>query len=256
MIDLHCHILPGVDDGARTLEESLAMARIAAGDGITDLVATPHYIEGESFLRAPELMENLETLKKRLAEEHIPLRLHPGHEIHLGPETPDLLERGEVLPLAGSRYVLVELPFFELPLYAESVLHSLRLAGKVPILAHPERNRLLEESPNRLLDFLELGVLAQINGGSLLGRNGKAIQKAAEIMLTHGMVHFVASDGHHQDQRRPRLSQARKAAARLIGAGEAKKLFESNPARVLTNQPIEAEVPARYKKKRSIFNLF
>ena len=256
MIDLHCHILPGVDDGARTLEESLAMARIAAGDGITDLVATPHYIEGETTLRAAELIQNLEDLKKRLAEEHIPLRLHPGHEIHIGPEVPDLLEREEILSLAGSRYVLVELPFFELPLYAESVLHTLRLSGKVPVLAHPERNRLLEENPNRLLDFLELGVLAQINAGSLLGRNGKPVRKAAEILLTHGMVHFVASDGHHQDQRRPRLSQARKAAARLIGAREAEKLFESNPARVLADEPIEAEVPARYKKKKSIFHLF
>lgn len=253
MIDLHCHILPGVDDGSDSMEESLAMARMAVEDGITDMAATPHYFEGQGAFPAEKMEERVRILRQSLKEASIPLRIHTGHEIHLSPGIVGLIKGKEAAPLAHSRYVLVELPFLTLPPFAESLIHQMRLSGHIPILAHPERNGAIAEDPNRLLPFLELGALAQLNGGSLLGANGKEIKRAAETMLTHGMIHVVASDAHHSNVRRPLLSKARNAVAHLAGKEIAEKLFEIHPGHILNDRDFEPETAMRCRRRKNIF---
>ncbi|HKL09923.1 MAG TPA: CpsB/CapC family capsule biosynthesis tyrosine phosphatase [Clostridia bacterium] len=256
MIDLHCHILHDVDDGADSIEESMAMARIAVDDGITDLIATPHFMEEDVSIGAPYIKERLSLFKKKLEDGGIPLRVHQGSEIQLSPDTLSQLERGDAASLAGSRYVLTELPFFEIPIYAEEMIYRMRLSGYIPIIAHPERNRIITENPNRLLDFLELGALAQVNAGSILGKNGKAIRQAAEIMLTHNMVHCIASDGHHKSRRRPILSEGRKAAGLMVGSQKAKRLIETVPEKILKDEDFLPEKSVRYAPRKNIFSLF
>jgi len=256
MIDLHCHILPLVDDGSDSMEESLAMARIAVDNGTTELVATPHYIEGSGSLGVAAIKERLDEFKMELSKRDIPLTLHQGNEIYLSTNIHRLIKEGEASTIAGTRYLLLEMPFFDLPHFAETLVHDLMLSGYIPIIVHPERNRIMANDPNRLLDFLNLGALAQINGDSLLGRNGKVAKKAAETMLTCKMVHFIASDCHHKDRRRPNLSKAKRAAEHLVGKKEAQRLLEGNPLLILQNKKLQIDTPIRCRVKKSMFSLF
>ena len=250
MIDLHCHILAGVDDGSDSMEESIEMARIAVEKGTSELVATPHYIEGGDSCDYGQVDIKLDEFRQELIKNGIPLKVHRGNEIYLALNMVKLIESKKAAALAGSRYVLIEMPFFDLPHYAEEVVHELRLSGYIPIIAHPERNRIMAKDPNRLLDFLHMGALAQLNGDSLAGRNGKEIKKAAETMLTHRMVHFIASDGHHQSRRRPDLAKAFKAASHLVGAKEAQRLLDENPRQVIQDKKIQTEAPIRCETKK------
>ncbi|RDV84794.1 tyrosine-protein phosphatase [Ammonifex thiophilus] len=151
MIDIHTHILPGLDDGAEDLEEALSMARLALADGVTALVATPHVIRGSFFPSRQEILETVSLLNERLAEQGLPLRVLPGAEYRLEPDLPERLAKGELVPLNDAgRYLLVELPSTFVPPYAERVLYELQLQGVTPILAHPERNAELCRRPELL----------------------------------------------------------------------------------------------------------
>jgi protein-tyrosine phosphatase len=246
MIDLHSHILYDIDDGAVTLAESLAMARMAVADGTRVLVATPHS-PGSSGSRHydPALIRaRVAELNTALAAEQVALELVAGTEICYDAGVVERLKRGELLTYGQSRTILLELAHNNLPPMLERTLFSIQVSGYRVVLAHPERIIEVQQDPNRLLPLIERGVLMQITAAALLGQQGERLQTTATTLLTHGMVHIIASDTHGLPPRRPPLlAAARDRAAALIGQAAAAALVESNPSAVLYGQPLRLVQP-------------
>lgn len=254
MMDMHCHILPGVDDGARDLQEALEMARIAVADGIRTIVATPHVFDHELAGAGQRIRQWTEAFQGALEEAGIALRVIPGAEIRISPSLPQWAAKGE-LPLIGdSQYALVELAFNDFPSYLGKVFFELKLAGITPIIAHPERNRGFAEDPNRLLPYLRQGALTQINGGSLRGHFGETAQETALIMIQNHMAHMVGSDAHRSKRpRRPTLSRCRQQLEELIGGEQALEILETFPKRVIANQSFQRREAMEYRPPRKFW---
>ncbi len=231
MIDLHSHILPGLDDGARTQDEALAMAREWVAAGVTTLACTPH---SEPHIPKSSLAIAVDRLQGALDAAGIPLRLILGIEVFLEPDMASLIQRDVAFTLGGTRYMLVELPFEVWPPHTEQTLFELQLRGVTPILAHPERYRAVQTRPERVAPLVERGVLMQVTAYSVTGRGGREFQKAAETLLRHGHVHLIASDSHRPGQP-ANLPQAMVAAAKIVGEAGARALVEDNPAAILAD---------------------
>jgi len=246
VIDIHSHILHGLDDGAKDLSESLEMARMAVNDGVVAMVATPHMMpDGPMANRRDAAMERLAVLQEALSREEIPLRVLPGGEVYISPDIPAELARGSLLTCADrGTHVLVEFPAGEIPHYAEQVFFECQLRKIVPVIAHPERNVRELEDYERLVEWIRRGLLLQVNGRSLLGESGSGAQKAARTIIERRMAHFVASDAHSTTRRPPGLSAARREVERLVGDAVAKILFEDNPRRLIEGGNIHVWEPA------------
>lgn len=251
MIDLHSHMLPGVDDGAPDLEAALAMARAAVQDGITEVCCTPHYI--------PQLYENdrrtvldaVTALRRFLAENGMPLTLHAGCEIRLHASMPQALRQNKLLTLGDAgRYVLVELPPHALPLRLEDFFWELRRFGFTPVLAHPERHPFLGRHPGLLFKWVRAGALVQITAGSLLGHFGKQVREGTLRLLEHRLVHVIASDAHHAKERAPALSLALDEAAKRLGKDAARDLVLTVPRCILEGKICEVPEPVPREKRR------
>jgi protein-tyrosine phosphatase len=243
VIDLHCHILPGVDDGAVSLADAVAMCRLAAADGCTAMVATPHR-RHPSF---PELTTEVlraahGALVEALAGEGPAVRL--GAEIRVDSELLADLERpdGGALALAGSRYLLLEFPRSEVGPPPEEIVHEVVLAGWRPVLAHPEMLPWLEAP--RLGGLVEGGAMLQVTASAVTGEFGRFPQQRAWELLDDGIVHFVASDAHSPTWRAPGLAKARAVLERKLGTSVARLLLEENPAAVLAAVPLPAAATA------------
>ena len=229
MIDIHCHILAALDDGPRRLEISLEMAAIAAEDGIKTIIATPH---ADGLTVNPGSVETaVLNLQEKLHGRKIALRIAAGFEIpyHL------VLELAESHTLAGSRYVLFELPHFQVPPDAPQTIYRLLEQGLWPIIAHPERNSTLIDQPDLLTGLIEAGALVQLTAASITGALGPDVQRCAHYLLNRRQAHFIATDSHSPTFRTPVLRSARKIAARLLNSELAAALVEDNPARILQN---------------------
>jgi protein-tyrosine phosphatase len=234
MIDIHCHLLPGIDDGAKSWEITLEMCRLAHEDGIQHIVATPHANYTYAYDRDAHLAL-LDELRTRVPSMSFSL----GCDFHLSFENiEDAKLHPERYAIGETSYLLVELSEFS-TFNAAQTLHELRAAGLIPILTHPERNPLILGRPEMLKEFADAGCLFQITANSLTGFWGKPSQKMCEEMLRNQRVHFIASDAHGVRARTPILSAAREAAAHIVGAEAAKKLVQENPAAVVNNQPLE-----------------
>lgn len=244
LIDLHTHIMPGVDDGAQSLDESLAMARVALADGVGQLVAAPH-IPLAGLTRA-DCEARLDGLRQHLASHRADLEVHLGAEVSLEPDILRWLADGLAWPIGATRYVLVELPFFSLPPYTDDVIFRLQVAGYQPILAHPERNASLAAAPARLGPLVERGVLVQITTTSILGGFGAQAKSAAMAFLQCGWVHVLASDAHSAHPRPPSLTEATREVEKVIGP-DAWHLVTTNPAAILDDG--DYVEPARPAKK-------
>lgn len=258
MIDLHAHILPGLDDGPGSLEEAVALARSAVQDGIEVMVATPHFIPGVYNNNRENVLAGVEALQAALAGTNIPLALKAGLEAYLDPGLVLLARRGELLTINdGGRYLLVELPQATVPDYAGEVFFRLQLTGITPVIAHPERNRQIIKEPGILHDFLLKGVLVQLTAAGLNGSFGSTAKKAAELFLKLGWVHFLSSDAHDSIESNSGLKAAFHAAARLIGEEGARRLVSDNPRKVLQGELIETGDYEEFKPPaRKFLNLF
>lgn len=245
MVDIHCHILPGVDDGARDLDVSLAMATRAVEDGIDVIIATPHWPLDEEPVPASRILELTAEVQAALDEEKIPLRLVPGHECAITPELPDALAKGGALGFGGKvRYALLETPYHHLPFYLREIVFQVQSRGFAPVIAHPERNPIIQNDPSQLEEYVRSGCLVQVTAGSLTGQWGGASKKAGFALFRRGLAHIIASDAHSPNSRPPVLSEARKLLADTLGEEIARRAVEDLPRRIIDGQPIYVPDPA------------
>lgn len=236
MIDLHCHILPGIDDGAADLATSLEMARASVAQGVTTVACTPHILPGLYNNSGSAIREMTKQLQNVLDREQIPLLLVSGADVHVAPDFVAGLRSGRLLSLADSRYVLVEPPHHTAPPQLEDFFFNLLVAGYVPILTHPERLSWVPLRYQAIKRLVRAGVWMQITAGSLAGTFGRKPLYWAERMLEEGHVHLIASDAHDAARRPPDLAAGRELAAKRLGAEEALNLVDVRPLGVLNDE--------------------
>ncbi|MCU1222944.1 MAG: Protein-tyrosine-phosphatase [Edaphobacter sp.] len=242
MIDIHHHLLWDLDDGASSIETSLAMARIAAGDGITHVVCSPH--ANGQYVYDPDIVAaKIDELQRLLDKEQIALKLGRGCDFHM---SYDNIQEAKADPsrfsINGLGYLLVELPDYSLPRGMTEILYELRLAGLTPILTHPERNPTLQADEARMLDWLRGGLLIQITAGSLLGHMGKKAERMSHQLLANRWVHFLATDAHNTTSRPPRMHDAFDIVAQRYGPDYAHLLCVSNPLAVFTGNSMPPQM--------------
>lgn len=241
MIDLHCHLLPGIDDGAADLDESVAMGRLAAAEGTTLIVATPHLRQGRFWNAGRATLEALAAEVAQRLEGIVEVRL--GGEIAAHSESfEEMLELpgGDLLTLAGSRYVLVEVPWQPVAFDVMELVHELTVRDLVPILAHPERVRWLAEDPPLLAALRRAGALLQLTGASVTGELGSLPQRVSKSLLDAGMADLVASDGHSPAVRPPGLGAVYRQLREERGEETARRLLIDNPGAVVADRPVGA----------------
>jgi len=254
MLDLHCHILPGIDDGAEDIDASLAMAEKAISQGITHILCTPHHNNGKYVNPKEFVIHQVKNLQAELDKRNLPLTLFEGQEVRI---TGDLLEEIEqhriLFTDVANTYLLIEFPTMDVPAYTEQLLFDLRARGHVPIIVHPERNAKFREDPNRLIPFLEMGCLAQLTAPSYVGIFGKSIQKTAKQMVEHRLVQMVASDAHGVHKRNFYLKEAFEAIEQDFGSDYVKQM-EQVAKDVLNGDATEIPLFSEIRKKK--FGLF
>lgn len=243
MIDLHCHMLPGIDDGAPDRGVALAMARRAVADGILVTACTPHIYPGLYNNDRAGIALAIEAFRQVLAEEGIELELVIGADTHLAPDLLDSIRAGRVPTLNDSRYLLLEPPHHSVPPRFEESVFQLRSAGIVPVITHPERLSWIESHYSVFERLVHGGAWMQVTAGSLTGRFGPRAQYWGERMLDEGMVHILATDSHHIDKRPPLLAEGREAAARRLGEAESWNLVELRPRAIIDDVAADS-VPA------------
>ena len=221
MIDLHCHILPGLDDGPESFDESLAMARMAAADGTTTIVATPHVDERHCYPEPQRIRDLAGRLNELIGAEGLGLRVLPGAEVRAAPELVERLAAGDVMTVADrGKYVLVELPTAGQAVFAGELFFRMQVAGYVPIIAHAERVDWFRREPRVLKNFRDRGVRVQVNAESISGKAGRGCRNIAIGMVKSGMADVMGSDGHNVGGRKPLLTVAQRNLSRLNGAFE------------------------------------
>ena len=239
-VDIHCHLVPGIDDGAKSWHESLAMARMAVADGIETIVVTPHQLGSYAHNSGEMIRHRTAELQRELDAHHIPLRVLPGADVRIDDGMINGLKNGDVVTLGDhGRHVLLELPH-EMYFPLEPVLDDLAQAGMVGILSHPERNQGLLKQPSLVITLVDYGCLMQVTAGSLTGTFGPNSQNMAEWMLNEGVVHFLSTDAHGPRSRRPLLGRAYQHAAELAGEETAIDLCCRNPAAIAAGGEVEA----------------
>ncbi len=197
LVDVHCHILPGIDDGSGSLEESVLMARAAAEAGVSAIIATPHVMAGVFNLTPEQICGTAVALQAECDRSGVNISILPGSEIYLDESTPALAKQGRLVPVGrGRKHLLLELPHHDVPQCARDILFRVSVAGYTPIIAHPERNATLRENPEIVSGLAASGVMFQLNAGSLLGEYGRRIKQAAERWLADGLYSLIGSDWH------------------------------------------------------------
>lgn len=237
MIDLHCHILPGIDDGAPDLDEALRMARVAVADGIRVTACTPHIYPGMYENDAAGIRAAIAAFREVLHREDIPLQLVEGADVHLTPDLVAGLRAGRIPTLNGSRYFLFEPPHHVAPPRLENVVFDLVSAGYVPVLTHPERLSWIDGHYPLFAKLIKGGAWMQLTAGAITGRFGGRPRYWAERMLDEGLVHIVATDAHRADKRPPLLAEAREAVAKRCGEAVAEAMVSGVPDAMLRDLP-------------------
>jgi protein-tyrosine phosphatase len=248
--DIHCHIVPGIDDGSANLTDSLSMARTAEADGTKSIVATPHQLGANSQVSAEAIRQGVANLQTALNAEGIGVSILPGADVRIEPELPKLVKQGKVLTLADrGKHVLLELPhetYFPL----EPLLAALARQGLVGILSHPERNRGIIKNPEVMWDVVEAGGLLQITAASLTGAFGRSPQKIAEMCVEERLIHFIASDAHDTKNRPFGMRDAYDTIIGMADKGLAELVCCENPAKVVAGDEVAGGVVGRRRSAR------
>lgn len=254
MIDLHIHILPGLDDGPSSLEEAIEMCILSSDEGIHTLVATPHVIREVYDNTRDIILHAVESLNTSLSRKRIPIKVLPGADVHLDHDVIERLENMDLCTLNDNkRYILLELPETLSGLHLTRAVSALRKRGLCPVLSHPERSPSFQQNVERLYNLVNSGVLVQITARSLMGGFGKEAKRFAEKLLKHRLVHIIASDAHASTTRAPGLLGAVKRAITLTGEEEALKMVQETPSNILRGVPITPPPPIPWAKTRKFW---
>ncbi|NPU92414.1 MAG: capsular biosynthesis protein [Gammaproteobacteria bacterium] len=239
MIDLHCHLLPGIDDGPRTMAESVELARMAVRNGITHAVVTPHIHAGRWNNDRAGIERLTREFRQQLAQAGVPLQLGSAAEVRLDAEILPWVEQDR-LPFLGAydgkRVLLLELPHSHIPLGAENLIAWLLQRNILPLIAHPERNKDVIRKPDKIRPLIEQGCLLQLTSGAIAGHFGKPAQQCAHQLLELEAVFVIASDAHNSGARPPDLVCGRDAASAIVGAERAQKMVSTNPMQLVAGQ--------------------
>jgi len=254
-VDIHCHLLPGIDDGSTDWDTTLAMAQMAVEDGTETIIVTPHQLGNFAHNRGDDIRRRTEELQQVLEQHRIPLQVLPGGDVRIEDGMIEQLANGTVLSLGDLRtHVLLELPH-ELYFPMEGLLSALELQGMTGILSHPERNRGLLRESNLLPNLVQNGCLMQVTAGSLMGTFGSQSQQLAEWMITQGLVHFVATDAHGIKSRRPLMQRAFERVQELAGKATARRVCIQNPGLVASGKQVRVgRVSVPRQGWRSLFS--
>ncbi|WP_214804243.1 MULTISPECIES: tyrosine-protein phosphatase [unclassified Exiguobacterium] len=247
MVDLHCHLLPLVDDGPASVEHTLQLAEQAVAEGVSQIIATPHLYHPQFETEDVDVRLTVAELNVLLKQRDIPLTVYPGHEIRLTGELIEEIKDGKALPLADSRYLLIEFPSSGIPSYARQVFAELISDGYIPIVAHPEKNKAIIQNPNLLFELISNGAISQVTCASLIGKYGKDVQRFAVALLENGLAHLVASDAHHIEKRPFYWEQCQKYLAQELEGWLYDEVYENNEA-VLLNQLVTINPPNPVEK--------
>ncbi|WP_100333172.1 tyrosine-protein phosphatase [Bacillus alkalisoli] len=255
MIDIHCHILPSLDDGASHMTESVEMAREAVKQGITTIVATPHHLNGSFENDKTTILNKVIELNERLAKEGIDLTILPGQECRIIGELVAEYNKGSILTANDKgKYIFIELPSNSVPLYTEKLLFDLQLNGLIPVIVHPERNAEFISNPDKLYQLVKKGACTQITASSLVGKFGKNIKKFTHNLIEANLTHFIASDAHNIKTRSFFLAEAYEEIEAKYGKS-IRYMFMENAELLVEGETIYKEAPERVKKKK-LFGIF
>ena len=238
MIDMHCHILPNVDDGSKSLEESLEMARLAYEDGIRHIINTSHYHTEMDYVTGKRLLEIAAEFNAVLGREGIGVRVQVGNELYFNEGLMKSLDDGGFYTLAGSKYVLVEFRPDSIPDDIEGVAYEFGIRGYTPIIAHVERYVQVVNDIELAKNMIDAGCLLQMNSRSLMHKSDNIVSKFCKEAMKRRMIHFVASDAHDSKVRVPAMSGAYEEAKKLVGEDIAREIFISNPQKIMNNEEI------------------
>ncbi|OGL47277.1 MAG: hypothetical protein A2W05_11305 [Candidatus Schekmanbacteria bacterium RBG_16_38_10] len=253
MIDIHCHIIPEIDDGPDTIEEALAMANIAENDGIETIVATPHFLEGLYQPTSYSILNRIKIFKDLLDINKINLKIISGTDLHISHKIVERIKSNEFLTINGTRYVLIEFPSQFLHEKVRELLKKMINNSFIPIISHPERNYLFQRSPNLLYDYIKDGALAQVTAMSITGDFGYEVKKIAKKMIVNRLVQIIASDAHSKEARPPILSKAFNVVSKILSPDEANDMVQTIPESVINGHKVYISPP---EKVKNLFSLF
>jgi protein-tyrosine phosphatase len=253
LIDLHCHILPFVDDGPKTWSDFLEMARHAGKQGIKVIYTTPHHMNGYYINTKNDILKHVEQCNEQLKKANIHVQLYPGQEVQIHKELFAALEKDEILTLNNGKYLMLELPSSYVPSYTHEVVYELLLKEITPIIVHPERNQGFIENGQLLFDIVLEGALVQITSGSMIGLFGRKIRSFTEKIIDHRLAHFIATDAHNTRSRTFTLNEAYETITKLYGIQQM-YYFRENAELLHNDNQVQVEQPIPMRKK--ILGLF
>ncbi len=243
MIDIHSHILPNIDDGSRSIEETFNLIKEAKSVGFDAIISTSHYMEGYYETNVPEREVWINAIYENLQAKNIDMRLYLGNEVYMSENIIKLLEERKASTINDTSYVLFELPLNAEPLNLYDIVYEMQQYKLVPILAHPERYSFVQREPELIYDLVEKGVLMQANYGSIIGQYGKKAEMIVRKFYEGNMIHFLGSDVHRQNTIYPKIPQILSELNELIGEKKLEELTTINPSLVLQNKRIDIDVP-------------
>lgn len=250
MIDLHCHLLPGVDDGPQTIEESIALAQKLVEDGIEQVVVTPHMLDGVYNVTMEQLHSGLQNLQEVLQNHNIDLQVFPGADIHIHSQLAKLVKEQAVATIANNhKYILLEPDNNIWGNVVEQVTFDLQIKNITPIITHPERYHVVQENIWTLKPLAEANVPIQVTAASICGFFGKEVQKCSRELFRHNLAHIVASDAHGVRKRPPFMTEARKTMYKWLAKNQVDDIFDVYPQKIVTGEYIQLPPPQRPKKR-------
>lgn len=247
MVDIHSHILPGIDDGASNINETFAMIQEACDAGFTDIFSTSHYIENEYEFSKIEREHIINAIMKKVEEKGINIKIHVGAEAYISNNLPQLIKDKKVATLGNSRYVLFELPLNAKVMYTESIIDELIRMNLIPVIAHPERYEMVKKEPNIVLEWIARGALMQCNYGGIIGIYGNEAQNTLVKLLKADAVHFLGTDCHRSNSIYTKMEEIEKSFIKEIGQDKFNILSIENPKSVINNEKIQIQKPNMIK---------
>ncbi|MDR3586000.1 MAG: histidinol-phosphatase [Desulfosporosinus sp.] len=240
MIDIHSHILPGVDDGSKSMAETIEIVRQLQEAGFKTIIATPHVLEGKDYLRSADIRAITDQVRFQVAAAEIQVKILPGAENYIFPDMAKWARDGKLMTLGDAgKYLLVELPLLEIPHYTDQVFFELQVLGLTPVLAHPERYKGLVEEPERVLDWAKKGILLQLDLRSLSGKYGPQAKGLAKRLLGSDLIHFMGSDAHRVSQREGAYGEELRSVQGIVGEKKFGEMTLLNPQRMLEGEVVQ-----------------